>query len=79
MPLTNAQKQARWRERNQVVLTEDARAIARKLILMERKKLRAVVTRVNRYLKQTTGMSAAKQTDRADRIWAKKMEAKGRK
>jgi hypothetical protein len=32
-------------------------------IFMERKKLRAVVTRVNRYLKQTTGMSAAERSN----------------
>ena len=35
MALSNAEKQARWRERNQTVLTDDARTIAGKLIDME--------------------------------------------
>jgi hypothetical protein len=32
MPLTNAEKQARWRDRNVIVLTRDAREIAGQLI-----------------------------------------------
>jgi hypothetical protein len=35
MALTNAQKQARWRERNVIVLTDDPDAIAEKLMDME--------------------------------------------
>jgi hypothetical protein len=35
MPLTNAQKQERWRTRNQVVLTDPAKRIAAKLIAMD--------------------------------------------
>ena len=63
MVLSNAQKQQRWRARNQVILTADAETIAEQLIFMDRKKLRAVITRVNRYLKQTTGMSAEERSN----------------
>jgi hypothetical protein len=55
MALTNAQKQARWRKRNQVVLTEDARAIARKLIDMEDQgKLRKIARFINDHLRTRT-------------------------
>jgi hypothetical protein len=43
MALTNAEKQARWRERNVVVLTESPEVIAEKLAAMDRDKLRLVV------------------------------------
>jgi hypothetical protein len=61
MALTNAQKQKRWRRRNQVVLTEDAEAIALKLIAMDRAKLRKVHNRITNYLKDTTGMKKAQR------------------
>ena len=51
-PLTNAQRQARWRERNVVVLTADARDIAARLIAMEETKLRKVAAVVNGHLKR---------------------------
>ena len=52
MALTNAEKQARWRSRNQIVLTEDARDIAAKLIDMDdQAKLRRVAKFVNDHLK----------------------------
>jgi hypothetical protein len=48
MPLTNAQKQERWRKRNQVVLTDSAKRIAAKLIAMpDEDKLRRVANYVN--------------------------------
>jgi hypothetical protein len=50
--LTNAEKQRRWRERNQVVLTERTEDIAEKLIDMEdQKKLRKISTLINDHLK----------------------------
>ena len=52
MALSNAEKQARWRERNQVVLTEHARVIAEKLIDMEdQAKLRKIAKFINDHLK----------------------------
>jgi hypothetical protein len=52
MALSNAEKQARWRERNQVVLTEHARVIAEKLIDMEdQAKLRKIARFINDHLK----------------------------
>ena len=51
MPLTNAQKQERWRTRNQVVLTDPAKRIAAKLIAMDDEdKLRKVASYINDYL-----------------------------
>lgn len=53
MPLTNAQKQERWRTRNQVVLTDPAKRIAAKLIAMDDEdKLRKVASYVNDYLNE---------------------------
>ena len=53
MPLTNAQKQERWRERNQVVLTEPAKRIAAKLIAMDdEEKLRKVAFYINDHLNE---------------------------
>ena len=52
MPLTNAEKQQRWRDRNVVVLTGDAKAIAEQLIGMsDQKKLRKVAAFINDHLK----------------------------
>jgi hypothetical protein len=52
MPLTNAEKQQRWRDRNMVVLTADARDIAEKLIEMgDQAKLRKVARYVNDHLR----------------------------
>jgi hypothetical protein len=52
MPLTNAQKQARWRERNIVVLTARAEEIAEKLMDMaDQKKLRKVARLIGNHLK----------------------------
>ena len=51
MPLTNAQKQERWRTRNQVVLTDPAKRIAAKLIAMDDEaKLRKISSYVNDHL-----------------------------
>jgi hypothetical protein len=51
MALTNAQKQERWRKRNQVVLTDSAKRIAAKLIAMpDEDKLRRVANYVNDHL-----------------------------
>ena len=52
MPLTNAEKQQRWRDRNVIVLTATAREIAEKLIEMEdQPKLRKVARFINDHLK----------------------------
>jgi hypothetical protein len=52
MALTNAQKQARWRERNVVVLTDGAQWIAEKLIDMgDQAKLRRIAAFINDHLK----------------------------
>ena len=53
MPLTNAQKQERWRTRNQVVLTDPAKRIAAKLIAMDDEdKLRKIANYVNDHLNE---------------------------
>ena len=53
MPLTNAQKQERWRTRNQVVLTDPAKRIAAKLIAMDDEaKLRKIASYVNDHLNE---------------------------
>jgi hypothetical protein len=80
MALTNAQKQKRWRRRNQVVLTEDAEAIALKLIAMDRAKLRKVHNQITNYLKETKGMPKARREahdfwQRAERYWEKQWVA----
>jgi hypothetical protein len=52
MTLTNAEKQARWRLRNQIVLTDPAADIAEKLMAMaDQAKLRAVASLVNDHLR----------------------------
>jgi hypothetical protein len=52
MALTNAEKQQRWRERNQVVLTDRAETIAERLIDMEdQAKLRKISRFINDHLK----------------------------
>ena len=52
MPLTNAEKQQRWRDRNVIVLTATAREIAEKLIEMDdQPKLRKVARFINDHLK----------------------------
>ena len=52
MALTNAEKQARWRNRHMVVLTEDAATIAEKLIDMaDQAKLKRIAKYVNDHLK----------------------------
>jgi hypothetical protein len=52
MALSNAQKQARWRERNVAVLTTDAREIASQLIEMEdQAKLKKIAAYINDHLK----------------------------
>jgi hypothetical protein len=56
MALTNAEKQQRWRERNQIVLTNRARDIAAKLIRMQdQEKLREIATFVNNHLRLPRG------------------------
>jgi len=53
MALTNAEKQERWRKRNQVVLTDSAKRIAAKLIAMpDEDKLRRVASHINDYLNE---------------------------
>ena len=53
MALTNAQKQERWRTRNQVVLTDPAKRIAAKLIAMaDEAKLRKISSYVNDHLNE---------------------------
>ena len=47
MALTNAEKQARWKARNVVVLTGEAEAIARKLVEMDQGKLARVMAILN--------------------------------
>jgi hypothetical protein len=55
LALTNAQKQERWRKRNQVVLTDSAKRIAAKLIAMpDEDKLRRVANYVNDHLRAAT-------------------------
>jgi hypothetical protein len=52
MALTNAQKQARWRDRHQLVLTENARTIAARLIeIPDQAKLRRIAGYLNDHLK----------------------------
>jgi hypothetical protein len=52
MALTNAEKQARWRDRNMVVLTERAELIAKKLIeAMDERELRQVSALIADHLK----------------------------
>jgi hypothetical protein len=52
MALTNAEKQRRWRERNVVVLTEDAASIAEKLIDMsDQRKLKKIAGYVTDHLR----------------------------
>jgi hypothetical protein len=56
MALTNAEKQARWRERNTIVLTADAREIARKLAAMDdQAKLTQIVRLLNEGRNPTDG------------------------
>jgi hypothetical protein len=51
MALSNAEKQARFRNRNVLLLTGDARDIAAKLIeMVDQKKLRMVVSHLNDHL-----------------------------
>jgi len=66
MALTNAEKQARWRERNVVVLTGTATEIAERLIEMgDQAKLRDVVRFLKDHLKHP------------DRTWEERMLAMG--
>jgi hypothetical protein len=52
MPLSNAEKQRRWRDRNQILLTDSAADIAEKLIEMaDQAKLKKVAQYVNDHLK----------------------------
>jgi hypothetical protein len=53
MALTNAQKQERWRRRNQVVLTDSAEEITERLMAMDEAKLRKVFALINSRLKDT--------------------------
>jgi hypothetical protein len=54
MPLTNAEKQERWRKRNQLVLTAPAAAIARQLAAMaDQNKLYEIARRIDEHLAKT--------------------------
>jgi hypothetical protein len=67
MPLTNAEKQQRWRDRNVIVLTAAANDIATKLIEMEdQPKLRKVAKFINDHLKNP------------NRTWAERAVALGK-
>jgi hypothetical protein len=56
MALTNAERQQRWRVRKVVVLTDEIEDIANKLIFgLERRKLRTLVTRINKHLRAMRG------------------------
>jgi hypothetical protein len=50
MALTNAEKQARFRERNTVLLTAGPAEIADKLAMMNKKKLRKIYNRLGGHL-----------------------------
>lgn len=52
MGLSNAERQARWRERNQVTLTEGAEEIAAKLTAMDGPKLRKVAALMAEHLER---------------------------
>jgi hypothetical protein len=56
MALTNAQKQRRWRERSVLLLSADAREIARRLAAMDdQTKLARIVYLLNKRHKPTDG------------------------
>jgi hypothetical protein len=58
MAPSNAEKQARWRERNVVALTDDARIITSKLIDMDdQAKLRRIAGSINDHLKHPDATS----------------------
>jgi hypothetical protein len=62
MALTNAEKQERWRKRNQVVLTDSAKRIAAKLIAMDDEaKLRKIANYVNDHLNGRAANDERKQ------------------
>ena len=65
MALTNAQKQERWRRRNRIVLGDDAEDIAAKLISLDRRKLRRIVTLLTRHLKAVRGLRKDEARSRA--------------
>jgi hypothetical protein len=52
MALTNAQKQARWRERNVIALTAPAQEIAEKLLAMDRDRLVTILDCINAFMKE---------------------------
>ena len=83
MALTNAQKQERWRRRNRIVLGDDAEDIAAKLITLDRRKLRRIVTLLTRHLKAVRGLRKDEARSRAyvqenTRRWHKLWLAEGR-
>ena len=83
MALSNAQKQALWRERNRIVLSDDAEEIAEKLIAMDRRKLRTVHSYISKYLKTTAGLSKRDRENqdyqrRNERAWQRRWVAEGR-
>src|SRR5262249_12985757 len=83
MALTNAQKQERWRRRNRIVLGDDAEDIAAKLITLDRRKLRRIVTLLTRHLKATRGLRKDDARNRAtlqemERRWHKLWLSEGR-
>jgi len=62
MALSNAKRQQRWRERNLIQLTADAREIARKLAAMDdRAKLAQIVALLNARLKGVGGGNNQRQ------------------
>jgi hypothetical protein len=64
MPLTNAQKQRRFRDRNVIVLTDRAEDIAEKPMDMEdQKKLRKIAKLIGNHLKNPN------RSGRAQRHW----------
>ena len=60
-PLSNAERQARWRERNLNKLTDSATDIAERLIAMDETKLREVAKSVNDHLKRPARSPARRE------------------
>jgi hypothetical protein len=69
MALTNAQRQARWCERNRIVLSDDADEIATKLIridIKDRPKLRKVFNLLAKHLMKATRGGSKERRGKSD-------------
>ncbi len=59
MPFSNAEKQRRYRERNQILLSANASVIAKRLIRMsDQNKLRRVAAFINDHLQRPEGVQS---------------------